>query len=291
LFPWNDSGGVFKPVENTVVNLLHDVIDSNGGAGILETMAAMIASGGRKQGSIGSQDVEAQQSQLLNERNQDVKDLLIQRFSNTNTEVGKSSLAWDTIFSNACPTPIVLTPRGVPKNQAEALDGSNSFEITEQVEKEKRNGIIASSSEDGISIGSNGTDKREINDGSNELRDATTNGTVVVDVYKLLAKLVMGKPASLFFGKGFTVTAVDERIDIPELSDKIANSKAGGFAHLKAPRVSREDLRPSKRLPGNPFLLVNANHPAFTNPIQTNASDSSISTNTGGAAVRSLSCA
>ena len=151
-----------------------------------------------------------------------MKDLLIQGFSDTNAEVGEGGLAGDAILPKPCPTPIVLTPRGIPKDKAEVLDGSDSFEITKQIEKEKRNGIIARPSEDGIGIGSNGADEREIDDGSNELRDAATNGTVVVDVDKLLVKFVMGKPAGLFFGKGFTVTAVDERIDFPELSDNIS---------------------------------------------------------------------
>jgi hypothetical protein len=289
--PRDDSGWVLKPVENAVVNLLHDIVDGNGSAGILETTAAMITGCGGKQGSVGSQDVEAQKSHVLDQRNQGMKDLLIQCFSNTNAEVGKSSLTRDAIFSNTCQTPVVLSPFGISENKAEVFDGSDSIEIPEQVEKKKGNRIVAGPAKDGIGIGNNGANEREIDDGSYELRDAATNGTVVVDMDKLLVKFVMGKPASMFLGKWFTVTAVDERIDLAELSDKIANSKAGGFAHLKAPRVSREKVPPSNILPGNPFLLVNVNHPALQNPIQANASDPSISTNTGSTALRRLSCA
>lgn len=213
----------------------------------------------------------------------------VARFTETAMEVGEGGFAGNGILLNAYQSPVKLSLKGITQDTVEVFDGTESFEITEQIEEKKRDGIIASSSEDGIGIGDDGTNEREINSRTNQLSNAAANGTVVVDVDKLFVKLVMGKPASMFFGKGFTVMAIDERIDISELSDKMADSKA--FAHLKAPRVSREDLRPSKRLPGNPFLLVNANHPAFTNPIQTNASDSSISTNTGGAAFWSFSCA
>jgi hypothetical protein len=290
LFPWNDSGRVFQPVKNPVVNLLYDVIDSDGRAGILEAMTTMIAGGGRKQGAVGGQNVEAQKPQLFNQTNQGVKDLLIQGLSDTNTKVGESGLAMDRFFPNACQATVVLSSFGIVKNQAEVLDGSDSFEIAKQIEEEKGDGIIARSSEDGISIRSDGADEGKVDDGSNQLRYAAANGTVVVDVDKLLAKFVMRKPARLLFGKWFAVAAVDKGIDIPELSDKITDSKAGGFAHLKAPRVSRERLRPSKTLPGNPFLLVNVHQTSLIHPIQTKASVSWLSTNTGVTALRSLSC-
>jgi len=292
LFPRNDSGRVFKPVKNTVVDLLHDVIDRNGSAGILETTTAMIAGRGRKQSAIGGEDVEAQKPQLFNNRNQGMKDLLVESFTDTNAEVGEGSLAGDAVFANTCQPAVVLSPLGIVKDMAEVLDGPDSIEIAKQIEKEKRNGIIARPAEDRIGISNYGADEREIDDGSDQLRDASANGAVVVDMDEFLAKFVVRKPASLFLGKRLTVTAVDNRIDLAELSDKIADSKAGGFAHLRTPGVSREKVPPSNDLPGSPFLLVvNLNHPTSSNPFQTKASDSSLSTNAGSTALRSFSCA
>lgn len=69
---------------------------------------------------------------------------------------------------------------------------------------------------------------------------AAADGAVVVDMDEFLAELVMEKPAAFFLGKRFGVTAIDCRIDFPELPDKIADRKLGESAHLKAPRVSRE---------------------------------------------------
>jgi len=287
-FPGDDSGRVFKPVKHTVVDLLHDIIDGNGSAGVLEATAAMITGCGRKQGAIGSQEVEAKKSQVFDNRNQSLKDLLIESLTNANPEIGEGSLAGDAVIANTCQPAVVLSPLGIVKNQAKVLDRPDSIEIAKQIEQEKRNGIIARTAEDGISIGDYGADEREIDDGSDQLRDASSNGTIVVDVDKLLEKFVSRKPASLLFGKGFTVAAVDKRIDLAELSDKIADSKAGGFAHLKAPEVSRERVPPSNTLPGNLFLFAHTSH--RTPQIQTKASVSSLSTNAGSAALRSLSC-
>jgi hypothetical protein len=218
-----------------------------------------------------------------------MKDLLVAGFSDTTVEVGEGGLTGDGIIANAGEAAEVSTAEGIVQNMAKILDGSHSFEVAKQVEKEKGDRIVAGAPEDGIGSGCNGADEGEIDNGSDQLRDAAANGAVVIDLDEVLSKFVMGKPAGLFLGKGIRVTAVDERIDFAELSDKIANREAGGFAHLKGPGVSREKLPPSKQLPGTPFLFVHTHHSIAPN--QTKASDCSVSTNAGGSALRSFSCA
>lgn len=238
-FPWDNSGRILQPVKNTVMDLLHNIIDGNRSAGILEATAAMIAGCGGEQGPVSGQDIEAQQSQFLSKGNKGMKNLLIQGFSNTNAEVGEGSRTGNTIVANAGKKAVVASTLGIPKDKTEVLDESNPFQITEQVEKEKGDRIIARSTEDGISLSSDGADEGEIDDGSDQLGDATANGAVVVDMNVLLSKLVMRKPTSLFLGKWFAVPAVDKRIDFPELSDNITNREQGEIVHLKNSRVSR----------------------------------------------------
>jgi hypothetical protein len=290
LFPRNYPGRIFNPVNNAAVNPLDDIIDGNRCAGILKATAAMIPGCRGEQGAVRGQDVEAQQSQFLDKGNKGMKDLLIQRFPNADTEIREGGLTGNTIVANAGKTAEVPAAQRIAQEMAEVFDGSNSFQITKQVEQKQRNGIIAGASDDGINIGGNGTDEGEIDNGSYKLGNTAADGAVVVDVNEFLAKSVTRKPAGLFLGKWFTVAPVDKRIDFPQLFDNIANCELNEFVHLKDPGVSREVLRPSKTLPGNPFLLVNAHHPTSPDPIQANASDFSLSTNTGGTALRRLSC-
>ena len=259
LFPRNDSGRILKPVKNAVVNLLHDVIDSNRSAGILETTTAMIAGRGRKQSAVGGEDVEAQKPQLFNNRNQGVKDLLIKSFPDAAAKVGKGCLTGDAIAANATETAVGFAAQRIAQDETKIFDGTDSIQVAKQIENKKRNGIIAGTAEDGISIGSDRTDKREINDGSDQLRHAAANGSVVIDMDEFLSKFIVRKPAGLFFGEWFTMTAVNERIDIPELSDNIGNCEASKIAHVKSSGVSREGVPPSNTLPGSPFLLVQFN--------------------------------
>lgn len=205
-FPRDDSGRVLQPVKNTVVDLLHDIVHGNRSAGILKTTAAMITGRRGKQGPIRSQNIEAQQSQSLDQRNQSMKNLLVQGFSNTNAEVGKGGLGWNPISPKPRQTAVVTSTLVIPKDKPEVLDRSDPFQITKQVEQEKRNGIIARATENRICIGSNRADEGKIDNGSYQLTDAATNGSVVVNVYEFLAKFVMRKPTILFLGEGFAVT-------------------------------------------------------------------------------------
>jgi len=61
----HDSGGLLDPVEDTVVDLLRDIIDGDRSTGIAETAAAMVAGSRRKQGAVGSEDVEAHKPELF----------------------------------------------------------------------------------------------------------------------------------------------------------------------------------------------------------------------------------
>jgi hypothetical protein len=75
-------------------------------------------------------------------------------------------------------------------------------EIAAEVENEQRDRIIARRAEDGIGVGGNGSDERKIDDGSDQLREAAADGSVVVDPDKLRMKLIAGEPAGFFLGKG-----------------------------------------------------------------------------------------
>lgn len=253
-------------------------------------MTAVIAGSGRKQSAVGGEDIKVDKAEFFNERNEGLKDLLVERLSDTTMKIGEGSFTGDGIVTNADKAAVILSSLRIAQDKAEVLDGREFFEITKQVEEKKRNGIIAGTAEDGISNCCNGADERKIDSRTDQMGNAASNGTVVVDLNVFLSESVVGKPASFFFGESFGISAVDKRIDFAKHSDNMGNSEARVFAHTESPGVSRECERPSERLPGSPFLLVNANHQTASDPIQTKASGFSISTNTGSTALRSSSC-
>jgi hypothetical protein len=60
----------------------------NRSAEILEAMAAMIASYGRKERAVGGQKIKADDACRINDGNQSVKDFLIQGFVETFVQIG-----------------------------------------------------------------------------------------------------------------------------------------------------------------------------------------------------------
>ena len=192
-------------------------------------------------------------------------------------------------MTNAGQASIDLSTKGIAQDKAEILDGTTFFEATKEIEKKERHGIIARTAKDGIGNGGNGADEGKINSRTNQLSNAAGNGAVIVDGNRFSFELVMGKPPSLFLGKGFDITASDKFIAFEKLFDKMASSEAKVIAHSETPGVSRECEPASKQLPGSPFLLVETS--PTTPPNQTKASCSSLSTKTGATALRSFSCA
>jgi hypothetical protein len=287
LFSRNEVGSVFNAIEDAVSDFLNDVVDGNGSAGILETMAAMIASCGRKESAIGCEDVKADKTACFGDGNQGVKDFLIQGFAEAVMEVGEGSLAGDAIKGDSGQASEDLSAKGIAQVTAEIFNGRTFFETAKQIEKKERNRIIARAAKDGIGNSGNGADEGEINSRTNKLSDASRNGAVVVDGDRFFAEFVMGEPAGFFLGEGFGVTAIDKFVAFEKLFDRISSSDANVFAHVKIQGVSRELVPPSNRLPGNPFYFFKSIIPP---QIQTKASDSSLSTKAGGMALRRLSC-
>jgi hypothetical protein len=257
LLAWNNAGRIFDSVEDTVSDFLNDVVDGNGSAGILKTMAAMIAGGGRKESAVDGQNVEADKAAFLNDGNNGMMDCLISGFTEPFTEVGEGCLARNAIRADAGKAAVNLSTDGIAQDKAKIFDGSRAFKTTKEIEKKDRDGIVAGAAEDRISDGGNRAYEGKINCGTNQLSNAAWNGSVVVDGGKFSYELVMGKPTSLFLGKKSSIATVDKFVAFEQLFDKMSCSDSNIFDHVKTQGVSRECVPSSKQLPGSPFLLVN----------------------------------
>lgn len=115
------------------MDLLSDIVDGDRGAGIAETAAAAVAGSRRKQGAVGSKDVEGYKPELFDQRDQSVKDLLMATFAEAGVEVREGSLARDAVLPKASRALVVLSAFGIAQDRAEMLDVRNPVEITKQV--------------------------------------------------------------------------------------------------------------------------------------------------------------
>ncbi len=194
-FAKDNLSGILDPVEDAVADFLHDIVDGDRAAGIVEVTAAPITSGGRKKCSIGSLDVVAEEAEFLDQRDEGMESLLITADSDSAAEVGEGSAAGDAIIRDSSKAPIRTAQFGISQDGAEVFDIRDFVEIAGQVENKERDGVVARGAEDGIGIGGNRSDEREIDERGDQLRESTTDGAVVVDADKLGMELITGEPA------------------------------------------------------------------------------------------------
>jgi hypothetical protein len=287
-FAGDDLGGILDAVEDAVPHLLGDIVDGDGSARVVEVTAAAVAGGGRKEGSVGGLETEAEEAEFLDQGNEGMEDFLVAAVSEAAAEVGEGGAAGDGDVEDSGQAPVGLTSFGIAQYGAEVLDVGDSVKIAGKVEDKEGNGIIARGAEDGVGIGGDGANERKVNKRTDQLRESALNGTVIVDVNLLGTEMIMGEPTGFFPGKGLGVGPVDGGIDFLELYDYILNRELGEINHLKNSRVSREVLRPSKTLAGNPFLLSNFLHPTLPKNSELHQI-SSRWTKIGGVALRSFS--
>ena len=255
LFAGDDLRGLLDSVEHAVMDFLHNIVHVDRGAGVVEVTAASITGGGRKQGSVGSLDSVAEEAEIFDQGDEGMESLLITADSDSAAEVGEGSAAGNAIIRDSSKASIRTAQFGIAQDGAEVFDIGDFVEIAGQVEDKERDGVVARGAEDGIGIGGNGSDKREIDEGGDQARESAADGAVIPDLDRLGTELITGEPSGFFLGKWFGVGPVDSGIDFLELGDYSVNREPGEIDHLKAPWVSREGLPPSKTLSRNPFLF------------------------------------
>jgi hypothetical protein len=220
-FTGNHLGRILDPVEDPIANLLDDVVDADGGARIVETGTAMVTSRRREQGAISGQDAKGQQAELFYQGDQGVKNLQVAGLAEAVAEVGEGSLAGNPWLVQTSHGTVELAALGIVYDTAEGLDIEVAFEKTAQVEKEKGDGIIAAAALNGVSIGHDGADEREIDERDNELGETAADGTVIMDFGVLGLEAIEGNPSGFLLGERPGMGQLDGRIDFLEFPGNI----------------------------------------------------------------------
>jgi hypothetical protein len=141
----NDLGGILDPVEDAVMDFLNDIVDGDGGAGVVKLAAAAVTGGGRKQGSVGGLDVVAEETEFLHQSNEGIEDLLVTTLSHTGTEIREGGAARYGHIPYSGMSSIGLTEDGIAQDRAEVFDVGDIFEIWGEVENKQRDGIVTGS--------------------------------------------------------------------------------------------------------------------------------------------------
>jgi hypothetical protein len=102
-------------------------------------MTAVKAGSGRKQRAVGSQDVETQKPQLFDNRNQGMKDLLIETSRRCGCESWRMSLHRGCKRCECRRGAVFFAAQGIAQMN-KIFDGTDSIQVAKQIERKRETG-------------------------------------------------------------------------------------------------------------------------------------------------------
>jgi len=156
-----------QPIEHPSADIVDNADELDAVAVSLKPVAALVSCLGKKEGSIGGDDLVGDESEQLGDLHQDVEDSVVKLLPQTFLEVGEGGLAGDIFRIDPGVKAVMPSPLPVPDYLREGLHVGVFFEVAEKIEKKKTDGIIGDPG-DGISMSDQGTDERKVNQGGHK---------------------------------------------------------------------------------------------------------------------------
>jgi hypothetical protein len=141
--------------------------------------------------AVVSQQFECDHLETVKDIHKDMENFIVEGFSKPSTEVGKSGLAGDVPQGKAGIGAVSSTFVWITEVLPKRGDIGVAIDISEQVNEKKSWRIVAGRSEFRVAVGSNGTDKAEVNEGSNHPGHTAPNCPIGADFHELFLEAVM----------------------------------------------------------------------------------------------------
>jgi hypothetical protein len=139
-----------------------------------------------------SQDLKGDHLQLVKDTDQDMKDFIVEFFSKTLTEVGKGPFARYKRRVKAGMGAVSPAFVLVTEVFTKLGDTGISIQMAEEVNQKKAWRIVAGRSELRVAIGYQGTDKAEVNEGSDHSGHAALDGAGGADFHEPFLEPIPG---------------------------------------------------------------------------------------------------
>jgi hypothetical protein len=182
---------MIETIEYARVNFFPHISHGDIWALIAKIGASFISRPAGIEGSVVREDFEGDHLQFMKNTNEDMKDFIVEGFSEPLSEVGKGSLTRQTRHGKAGIGTISPAFVLVPEMFAKLGDSGISIEISEQVNQEETWRIVAGRSKLRIAVGCEGTDKTEINKGCDHPWHAALDRAIGSDLHKFFLEPIL----------------------------------------------------------------------------------------------------
>jgi hypothetical protein len=153
-----------KTIEDTIPDFFGDILDGYLGTLLTEVGAAFVSGPGRIEGAIMGENLEGNHVQVMEDADQNMKDVIVSFFSNALPKVGKGSFRGD-VSNNTGIFPILTPSFLIPQHRQKGVHVRVVVNIPEQVQEEESHRIVAWRAKDAIGIRREGPDKGKVNQG------------------------------------------------------------------------------------------------------------------------------
>jgi len=150
-----------QAVENPFANVIDNADEFNTVALFFKPGAALVLGMGAKEGPIGGDDLIGDKPQQFGNFHQDMKDAVVKIFSQSFLEVGEGGFAGDVFKADPGVKAVMFSPLPVPDHLHEGLHVGIFFNMAEEIQKKKTDGIIGNPNQ-GVLMRDQGTDKGKI---------------------------------------------------------------------------------------------------------------------------------
>lgn len=158
---------------------------------IAKIRASLVSRPSGIESAIVSQDLEGDHLQLMKNTDQDMEDFIIESLSQTSAEIRKGCFTRQMRHGKTGVGAVSSAFELITEMFAKLGDSGISFKMPEQVNKEKAWRIVAGWTKFRVAMGCDGTDKAEVDKGSEHPGHTALNGSIGADFHELFLEAVM----------------------------------------------------------------------------------------------------
>lgn len=173
----NDAFGFSQSPSNSLPDVFDNTLELDGVTLIGKISTALVTGIGGKEGAVCCKDFIRKEPEEFGDFDEDMEDLIIEFFSQPVFEIRECSVTRQMSRVDTGIDPKMFPSIPIPNGMHEVLHGGISFKIAKEFDQKEAHGIVGEAGQ-GVLMGYDRSDKREVNQGSDESGKSTGDSAI-----------------------------------------------------------------------------------------------------------------